>query len=68
MIEEDDMYQCSACSEWYHERYMLSLSSTRVFDHNFASWFVLLFIYFLVCIVYLTETIHFLVCIYCIFN
>ena len=39
MIGEDDVHQCSACSEWYHERCMLSLSSTHVFDHSWICIF-----------------------------
>ena len=33
VVGEDDMYQCSACSEWYHESCMLSLSLVDTFDH-----------------------------------
>ena len=39
VIGEDDVHQCSACSEWYHERCMLSLSSTHVFDHSWICIF-----------------------------
>ena len=36
VIGQDDMYQCSACSKWYHESCMLSLSPTQIFDHTWV--------------------------------
>ena len=33
VVGEDDMYQCSACSDWYHESCMVSLSLTNTFNH-----------------------------------
>ena len=36
VIGEDDMYQCSACSQWYHESCMLSLSPAHIFNHTYV--------------------------------
>ena len=39
MDGEDDMYQCSACLEWYHESCTVSLSLTNnIITH---AWFCL---------------------------
>ena len=34
VIGEDDMYRCSACSQWYHESCRLSLSPAHIFNHT----------------------------------
>ena len=36
VVGEDDMYQCSACSQWYHESCMLSLSPAHIFNHTWV--------------------------------
>ena len=44
VVGKDDLYQCRACSEWYHESCMLSLSLAGNFAH---AW---------VCTVFLNNT------------
>ena len=36
VVGEDDMYQCTACLEWYHESCMVSLNLTNTINH---AWF-----------------------------
>ena len=36
VVGEDDMYQCTACLEWYHESCIVSLNLTNTINH---AWF-----------------------------
>ena len=50
VIGQDDMSQCSAYSQWYHESCMLSLSAAHVFDHTWVCVLCCWTLFIMVCI------------------